>query len=117
MDRYGAKRIGGFGILVWSAASALTGAATNFASLLAARLVMGAGESVSNPVGAKVIREWIPSQERGTITAVSTAARTPGCWVALVLRDCRRHRFCLAVGLVSFLRQARRCEVAEQPRA
>ena len=88
IDRYGAKRIGGFGILVWSAATALTGAAMNFASLLAARLVMGAGESVSNPVGAKVIREWIPSQERGTITAVFNSGSYAGpaiCSIVLAM--------------------------------
>jgi ACS family glucarate transporter-like MFS transporter len=88
IDRYGAKRIGGIGILIWSAATALTGAAMNFASLLAARLVMGAGESVSNPVGAKVIREWIPSQERGTITAVFNSGSYAGpaiCSIVLAL--------------------------------
>lgn len=88
IDRYGAKRIGGIGIFVWSAATALTGAAGSFVSLLTARLVMGAGESVSNPVGAKVIREWIPSQERGTITAVFNSGSYAGpaiCSIVLAM--------------------------------
>src|SRR5215471_16282606 len=36
LDRFGTKRIAGFGIFVWSAATALTGAATSFGALLAA---------------------------------------------------------------------------------
>jgi len=78
IDKYGVKRVGGLGIFIWSLATALTGAASSFASLLTARLVMGAGESVSNPVGAKVIREWIPSTERGTITAIFNSGSYAG---------------------------------------
>lgn len=78
IDKYGVKRVGGFGIFIWSLATALTGAASSFASLLTARLVMGAGESVSNPIGAKVIREWIPGTERGTITAISNSGSYAG---------------------------------------
>lgn len=78
IDRYGAKRIGGLGILVWSTATALTGAASSFVTLMAARLVMGAGEAVSNPVGGKVIREWIPATERGTTTAVFNSGSYAG---------------------------------------
>jgi len=78
IDKYGVKRVGGLGIFIWSLATALTGAASSFASLLTARLVMGAGESVSNPVGAKVIREWIPGTERGTITAIFNSGSYAG---------------------------------------
>lgn len=78
IDKFGVKRVGGVGIFIWSLATALTGAASTFASLLTARLVMGAGESVSNPVGAKVIREWIPGTERGTITAIFNSGSYAG---------------------------------------
>lgn len=78
IDKFGVKRVGGIGIFIWSLATALTGAASSFAGLLTARLVMGAGESVSNPVGAKVIREWIPSTERGTITAIFNSGSYAG---------------------------------------
>lgn len=78
IDRYGAKRMAGIGIAVWSAATVLTGVTTNFASMLVARLVMGGGESTSNPVGAKVIREWIPSAERGLVTAIFNSGSYAG---------------------------------------
>jgi ACS family glucarate transporter-like MFS transporter len=78
IDRFGAKRMAGVGIFIWSAATALTGAAGNFTSLLLARLVMGGGESVSNPVGAKVIRQWIPASERGMVTSMFNSGSYAG---------------------------------------
>jgi ACS family glucarate transporter-like MFS transporter len=69
VDRFGAKRVAGFGIGLWSAATAATGIAWNFPVLLATRLFMGAGEATSNPAGARVVREWIPAGERGLANA------------------------------------------------
>jgi MFS family permease len=69
VDRFGAKRTAGFSIGIWSLATACTGLASSFALLLASRLVMGSGESSTNPVGARVIREWIPARERGVLNA------------------------------------------------
>lgn len=78
IDRFGTRRMAGVGIFVWSAATALTGAATSFVGLMAARLVMGAGESTSNPVGAKVIRQWIPANERGMVTSMFNSGSYAG---------------------------------------
>lgn len=78
IDRFGTKRIAGVGIFIWSAATALTGAASTFGGLLMARLVMGGGESVSNPVGAKVIRQWIPANERGMVTSMFNSGSYAG---------------------------------------
>jgi len=85
VDRVGAKRMAGWGILVWSVATAFTGAAWNFASILSARLVMGAGESTSNPVTGKVVREWIPTSERGVFTAISNSGSYAGPAVCSIL--------------------------------
>lgn len=85
IDRFGTKRMAGVGIFVWSAATALTGAATSFMALIAARLVMGAGESSSNPVGAKVIRQWIPASERGMVTAMFNSGSYAGPAICSVL--------------------------------
>ncbi len=78
IDRFGAKRLAAIGIAIWSAATVFTGLTTSFSSILFARLVMGAGESTSNPIGAKVIREWIPSSERGVITAIFNSGSYAG---------------------------------------
>ena len=69
VDRFGAKRVAGFGMAIWSAATLCTGLAGSFATMLATRLVMGGGEASTNPAGAQVIREWIPTGERGTLNA------------------------------------------------
>jgi MFS family permease len=78
VDRFGAKRVAAAGIVIWSAATAFTGAAWNFASILTGRLVMGLGESSTNPVGGKVIREWIPGSERGAFNAIFNSGSYAG---------------------------------------
>ena len=85
IDRFGTKKMAGVGIFIWSAATALTGAANSFGALLMARLVMGGGESVSNPVGAKVIRQWIPANERGTVTSMFNSGSYAGPAICSVI--------------------------------
>lgn len=85
IDRFGAKKLASAGIAIWSAATMLTGAATSFAGLLTARLVMGGGESSSNPVGAKVIRQWFPASERGLVTAMFNSGSYAGPAICSVL--------------------------------
>lgn len=78
VDRFGAKRVAGYGIAVWSLATMATGLAGSFTAILASRLVMGAGEASSNPAGARVIREWIPAGERGTLNAIFNSGSYAG---------------------------------------
>jgi len=78
VDRFGAKRVAGFGIGLWSAATAATGIAWSFPSLLATRLLMGAGEATSNPAGARVVREWVPASERGITSAIFNSGSYAG---------------------------------------
>jgi ACS family glucarate transporter-like MFS transporter len=49
VEKIGAKRMVGGGIAIWSLATALTAATAGFASLLLARLVMGASEATTFP--------------------------------------------------------------------
>lgn len=70
VGRYGPKKVNGYGIGVWSVATACTALSTGFISLLSCRLIMGAGEATTYPAGARVIREWMPLKERGMATAV-----------------------------------------------
>jgi len=85
IDKFGAKRLASVGIFIWSAATTLTGAASSFAGLLTARLVMGGGESSTNPVGAKVIRQWFPAAERGMVTAMFNSGSYAGPAICSVL--------------------------------
>ncbi len=78
VDRYGSKRVAGIGIAVWSAATAVTGLGVNYVMLMASRFVMGGGEAVTNPCGARIVREWFPAAERGTVNAVFNAGAFAG---------------------------------------
>jgi ACS family glucarate transporter-like MFS transporter len=69
-DRFGAYRIIAIGIGWWSVLTALTAmirsdAANAFAILLAARCLLGIGESIIFPASNRLVANWIPSKERG----------------------------------------------------
>jgi MFS family permease len=89
VEKIGAKRMVGGGIAIWSLATALTAATAGFASLLLARLVMGASEATTFPACGRVIREWFPERERGLVTTLfnggSTAGPAIGALVAAAL--------------------------------
>lgn len=70
IERFGAKAVAGCSIGLWSLATILTGLAGSFFGLIAARMVMGAGEAASNPCGTSVIRDRVPQQDRGWATSV-----------------------------------------------
>ena len=78
VDRFGSKRVAAFGIAIWSAATACTGLGLNYVMLMASRFVMGGGEAVTNPCGARIVREWFPASERGTVNAVFNAGAFAG---------------------------------------
>ncbi len=78
VDRFGARRATAVGIAIWSAATACTGAGLNYVMLMASRFVMGGGEAVTNPSGARIVREWFPASERGTVNAVFNAGAFAG---------------------------------------
>jgi MFS family permease len=54
----------GFGVLIWSAFTALSGAAKNFAGLVIFRLGVGVGEASCAPAANSLIGDLFPSQQR-----------------------------------------------------
>ncbi len=65
LDRSTARNINSIGIALWSLAMAATAGVWSFGSMLVTRLVMGAGEATSIPSCGRIVREWMPAQERG----------------------------------------------------
>jgi MFS family permease len=65
LDRASPRSINSVGILLWSLAMAATAGVWSFGTLLLTRLVMGAGEATSIPSCGRIVREWMPAQERG----------------------------------------------------
>lgn len=58
------------GFFVWSVATAATGLAGSFALLLAARLVLGVGESVVYPSYSKILARYFSEDQRGVANSI-----------------------------------------------
>lgn len=69
VDRLGVKRAYALGYGLWSVASAVTGFAASRMVLIAVRMCVGVGQSVSFPASARATAEWFAESERGMITA------------------------------------------------
>jgi ACS family glucarate transporter-like MFS transporter len=69
-DKLGSRKINAGAITIWSIGAMLTGAITSFGNMIAARLILGAGEAASYPVAGKIVRQWFPASERGIATAI-----------------------------------------------
>ena len=65
IDRYSVYWIFAGGFFIWSAATALTGLAGGFITILALRLLLGMGESVAYPAYSKIIAQGFTEQHRG----------------------------------------------------
>ncbi|HKE94830.1 MAG TPA: MFS transporter, partial [Povalibacter sp.] len=85
-DRRGARSVITRIVTWWSVFTLATAGAFNYASLLAARFLFGAGEAGAWPCVARVFSRWIPQRERGTVKGIFFAgAYTSGALVTLLL--------------------------------
>ncbi|HTB16220.1 MAG TPA: MFS transporter [Bryobacteraceae bacterium] len=108
IDRYGPRLVLTRVVICWSFFTAATGLAWNFASMLMARLLFGAGEAGCFPGLAKAFSNWLPAEERAhaegwkASSARWGAAAAPLLVVALYARLGWRVTFALfgAIGLV-----------------
>ena len=130
-DRYGARMVAGLGMGVWSLATIFTGLASGANAILATRIAMGAAESSSYPAGVRIIRDWVPRQERGLATSIMNSGSYAGPAIGAALVGWLisifgwrasfivgpRHRLRLADRLVRLVRQARRRAVSRRGRA
>jgi MFS family permease len=85
VERIGIKNMVGGGIAIWSTATALTAAASGFASILAARLAMGASEATTFPACGGAIRQWFPERERGFVTTLFNGGSSAGPAIGAIL--------------------------------
>ena len=70
------------GVAVWSAATAASGLAKNFAHLFIARVSVGAGEATLSPCAMSMISDSFPPERRGKPIAFYTAALSLGAGIA-----------------------------------
>lgn len=84
VERFGANRLMALGFLVWSLATALTGAVIGFATMLAMRLVLGVGESVMFPASSKILARHLPEHARGFANGLMNAAMRWGSAIGTI---------------------------------
>ncbi len=79
------KKVMALGVALWSAMTALGGAATSFAMLGAARLGVGVGEAVANPCGHSLIADIFPQRNRALALSLLLTGVFIGQAAALIL--------------------------------
>ncbi|MDR3533136.1 MAG: MFS transporter [Rhodopila sp.] len=84
LDRWGTRATAARCIAFWSAATALTGAATSFVFVFFTRLLLGIGESPTFPLAARAIREWAPVKERALAFSISGSGPAFGTAVSAI---------------------------------
>jgi ACS family D-galactonate transporter-like MFS transporter len=77
-DRYPVGLVLAGGLFIWSVATILTGVLSGFAALYAARLLLGAGESVAYPCYSRIFATDIPVEHRGKANAMIDAGSKLG---------------------------------------
>jgi MFS transporter, ACS family, D-galactonate transporter len=78
VDRYNAGWVLAAGFLMWSVATAATGLAGGFGSLLLFRLLLGIGESVAYPAYAKIFATYFTEGQRGLANSLIDAGSKVG---------------------------------------
>jgi D-galactonate transporter len=84
-DRFGQKIGLGAAVGSWSLATAATGLATGFFSLVGLRVALGVGEAGAYPANAGIVSKWFPDKERATVSGLFDSASKFGGAVAMPL--------------------------------
>jgi MFS family permease len=84
LDRWGTRKTAARCLAFWSAATALSGAATSFTFMFITRMLLGVGESPTFPMAARAIREWAPVRERALAFSISGSGSAFGTAVSAV---------------------------------
>lgn len=77
-DKIGAKVTLGAGLIFWSIAQAGCGLVSGFQGFFICRLVLGVGDALQFPAGAKAIGEWFNIRERGKPMGIFNSSSSIG---------------------------------------
>lgn len=85
-NRYGGKRVLGFAVLWWSVFTLITpiAAGISFPALIAARILMGAGEAAMFPAAYNLYSRWVPATERSRAVSLMIGGIPLGTLFALM---------------------------------
>lgn len=84
-DRVSRKLIVGVGVAIWSLATAFTGLAGNFATLLGVRSLLGIGEGSYYPAGTPMLAAYYPPARRASILSRWSVGALLGAAVGFLL--------------------------------
>lgn len=84
-DMWHRMRLLTIGLTVWSGMTALSGFATNFTQLAAARIGVGIGEASASPVAYSVLSDYFPKEKRATALAIYSSGLYIGGGVSLFI--------------------------------
>ena len=73
------------GLSIWSAMTALSGFATSFGALSAARVGVGVGEASASPAAYSLIGDWFPREKRATALSVYSSGIYIGAGLSLAI--------------------------------
>jgi predicted MFS family arabinose efflux permease len=92
-DRGSRRSLISAGMVVWSAMTAITGLATSFLHLIAARLGVALGESACSPAASSLIADYFPARRRATAFAIYGLGISIGMALGLSLGGAASERF------------------------
>lgn len=84
-DSWHRVRLMTIGLAVWSAFTALSGFAKNFAALSVARIGVGVGEATASPSAYSLISDWFPKNMRATALAIYSSGLYIGAGISLMI--------------------------------
>ena len=73
------------GLTIWSGMTALSGFATSFGALSAARVGVGVGEASASPAAYSLLGDWFPREKRATALAVYSAGIYIGAGLSIFI--------------------------------
>jgi ACS family D-galactonate transporter-like MFS transporter len=107
-DRFHVGWVLGIGFFIWSGATAYTGLAQSFLVIMAMRVILGMGESVSYPSYSRILASQYPEHHRGFANALIDAGTKTGPAIGtlvggLLVSQLGWRPFFLVLGLGSML--------------
>lgn len=82
VDRFGPIKMAAISASFWSIATAISGTASSYLSMLLARFSVGIGEAPIFPANARIVKDEFPLEERGRATALFDAGSYIGTALA-----------------------------------
>lgn len=84
-DSWHRVRLMAIGLTLWSAMTAASGFARNFAELSFARIGVGVGEASASPAAYSLISDWFPKKMRATALAIYSSGLYLGAGISLLI--------------------------------